>query len=56
MTFTLLYLYRNGDEPPCLAAADSSANGRINVADVVFTLSYLFRNGTDHPDLLSCDL
>lgn len=56
VTFTLLYLYRNGDEPPCLAAADSSANGRINVADVVFTLSYLFRNGTDHPDLLSCDL
>ncbi|MCH2586105.1 MAG: HYR domain-containing protein, partial [Planctomycetes bacterium] len=56
VSFTLLYLYRGGSVPPCLAASDSNGNGSVNIVDVIFTLSYLFRGGVEYPDLLTCDL
>ena len=56
VSFTLLYLYRGGSVPPCLAASDSNGNGSVNIVDVIFSLSYLFRGGVEYPDLLTCDL
>ena len=56
ISYTLAYLYNGGPEPSCIAAADSTGNGRINIADMIFTLNWLFRSGPDHPELLNCDL
>jgi hypothetical protein len=54
--FSLSYFYRGGSVPPCIAAADSNGNGRLNVVDVMFILSYLYSGGPAPPDLLTCDL
>ncbi len=40
--FTLQYLFRRGDEPPCPAAADSNDDERIDITDAIQTLFVLF--------------
>ena len=43
---TLNWLFLEGREPSCPAAADSVGVGEVNLMRVVYTLSFLFRNGS----------
>lgn len=48
--FTLAYLFRGGEEPPCLDATDSDDNGKLDLTDVIFTLGFLFQGGAPPPE------
>ena len=39
------FLFRGAREPPCLSAADTNDDGRLNIADAIRLLSYLFAAG-----------
>ncbi len=55
--FTLQYLFRGGDVPPCMAAADANADGRIDISDPTFTLNFLFNAGAEYSENAEgCDL
>jgi hypothetical protein len=47
--YTLLFVFRNGSAPPCLAAADANDDGAVDLADPVFTLQHLFIAGPTIP-------
>ena len=42
------FLFR-GDRLPCLMAADSNDDNRVDLADSVWTVNYLFRGGPRPP-------
>ena len=43
------YQFLGGEKPGCLEAADSNADGKIDLADGVFTLSFLFLEAPPPP-------
>jgi 6-phosphogluconolactonase (cycloisomerase 2 family) len=43
--FTLDHLFRGGEAPTCLDAADADDTGRLDLADPVYLLNHLFRGG-----------
>ncbi len=45
----LLYLFRGGDRPDCLDAADFDNDGLINITDPVFMTLYIFEDGLAPP-------
>lgn len=58
--FILHYLFRGGETPRCIDAADADDDGQIALGDVIVILNYLFRNGErlappflDHENVLS---
>jgi hypothetical protein len=44
--YLLMYIFRSGDEPGCLKAADVNDDDRVNVADPVMLLGYIFLQKT----------
>ena len=48
-TFTLNYLFRSGEHPPCFEAANSNGGDGINIADPIYTLQFKFRSGPPPP-------
>ena len=48
--FTLNYLFRGGEPPPCRDAADANDDGRINLTDPVAILQVLFRGESALPE------
>ncbi len=51
--FVLLYLFRSGLEPPCLAAADFNGDGIVDASDAVATFFYCLQPTQD--DLVQTD-
>jgi hypothetical protein len=43
--FLLQYIFVGGPEPPCLAACDSTGDGRIDISDAIYVLLYNFVGG-----------
>ena len=43
--FGLNFLFGGGEDPPCLEACDTNADGSVNLADMVQTLNFLFGGG-----------
>jgi hypothetical protein len=41
----LTWLFRGGDEPSCVEAADSNGNRQVNIADPIYLLQHLFVSG-----------
>jgi len=45
VTYTIGYLYKGGNPPPCPAEADANGNCTINILDVTYTIGYLYKGG-----------
>lgn len=45
--FSLDFLFRGGDEPPCLAACDSNRDVKFDLADPIYVLNHLFLSGPE---------
>jgi hypothetical protein len=45
--FLLEYLFRGGDAPTCLEAAEVNEDGKLNLTDGVYLLLWLFRGGPE---------
>ena len=43
--FTLLWLFRGGPEPPCLAGANANGDDGIHISDATYLLIHLFLGG-----------
>ena len=43
--YELNYLFKGGETPRCLDAADVDDNGKVELTDAVRILSYLFQGG-----------
>jgi hypothetical protein len=50
--YIIAYLFRDGPEPPIMAAADLNANGEPDIADVTLIINFIFR-GMALPDCMS---
>jgi hypothetical protein len=44
-----LYLFRGGEAPPCLEAADANDSARVDIGDGIYLLNFLFRGGPAPP-------
>ena len=49
-SFLLLYLFKGGEDPQVLEAADINDDGRTDISDALFVLRYLFRDGPQPPE------
>ena len=49
------YLYRGGDAPPCMAAADIDGNGALEITDVVLLMNICFGGWQAPPGFCSCE-
>jgi hypothetical protein len=47
--YLLSYLFAKGPEPPCLDAADSNDDEKLDIGDAVYILGWLFINGAPPP-------
>ncbi|MFH2034984.1 MAG: FG-GAP-like repeat-containing protein, partial [Candidatus Zixiibacteriota bacterium] len=45
ITYLIAYLYKNGDEPEPLVAADINDSGNINILDITYLIAYLYKSG-----------
>ena len=50
----LSWLFLGGAAPGCVAAADSNADGTINISDPTHALNYLFLGGDAPPAPSEC--
>jgi len=51
---TLMFLFRGGEQPSCLDAADSNDDGVIDLSDPIRTLLHLFNGGSPPPAPSDC--
>ena len=50
------WLYIGRPPPPCLAAADANADGRIDISDPIWIFIWLFIGGEPMPAPVECDI
>ena len=54
LSMPLNYLFLGGELPGCLSAADTNADGEVDISDAAYTLSFLFLGGPGLPAPTSC--
>ena len=50
----LNFLFQRGESPPCLKAADSNDNGRLEVTDAIRVIRFLFGGQGSFPPPATC--
>lgn len=47
ITYIIAFLYRDGQAPDPMEAADCDGNGNVNILDITYLISYLYKYGPD---------